>query len=81
MMKYSRILGARAVTVGYRLILASSADGRDGMALELTSEAGERLAEVFEDSDSRERTFAAFTEESVPVAAVQWLLSEASRRL
>jgi hypothetical protein len=69
------------VIAGYHLILASSVGKRDGMALELTRESGERVAEVFEDDETKERTFTAFCEEPVPLAAIEWLLTEARIRL
>lgn len=66
---------------GYRLILASSVGKRDGMAFELTKEDGERIAEVFEDDETKERTFTAFGEKPVPLEAIEWLLAEARTRL
>lgn len=41
---------------GYRLLLASSVGERDGMAIELIRDDGTRVAEVFEDDESRRRT-------------------------
>jgi hypothetical protein len=38
------------------------------MALELTREGGERVAEVFEEDDSGVRTFTIFGEQAVPVS-------------
>jgi hypothetical protein len=49
--------------------------------MELTRENGERVAEVFEDDETKERTFTAFHEEPVPLAAIEWLLTEARSRL
>jgi hypothetical protein len=69
------------VIAGYRLILASYVGERDGMALELTTDEGERVAEVFEDDETKERTFTAFIGRPVPLAAIEWLLSEAPTRL
>ncbi|MGL5823552.1 MAG: hypothetical protein ACRCYU_01625 [Nocardioides sp.] len=66
---------------GYRLLLVSVVGERDGMALELSHDSGEQLAEVFEDGESHARTFTVFTDQPVPLAAVEWLLAEASRRL
>lgn len=66
---------------GYRLFLASSVGERDGMALELTRDSGERVAEVFEDDATGQRAFSLFVVESVPVEAIEWLLTEARDRL
>jgi hypothetical protein len=66
---------------GFSLILASSVGERDGMALELTRVDGERIAEVFEDDETGARTFTVFGEQQVPIAAIEWLLSEARTRL
>lgn len=65
---------------GYRLILASSVGDRDGMALELTSDDGRRLAEVFEDDESGRRTVTMF-EPALPLEVIEWLLAEAASRL
>lgn len=69
------------VISGYRLILASAVGERDGMALELDSDDGEQIAEVFEEEETRIRTFSLFVEHSVPVEAIEWLIDEARRRL
>ena len=67
---------------GYRLMLASSVGERSGIALELTrDEGGEPVAEVFEDDDTGMRTFTAFSDQPVPLAAIEWLLTEARARL
>jgi hypothetical protein len=66
---------------GYRLLLVSAVGGRDGMALELSLDTGEQVAEVFQDEDTRTRSVTFFTGEPVPLEAVQWLLSEAANRL
>lgn len=66
---------------GFRLILASSVGDRDGMALELTRDDGERLAEVFADEETGQRIFNTFGERGVPVEAIEWLLAEAKERL
>ena len=66
---------------GYRLVLASSVGERDGMALELTRDDGERVAEVFEDDETGARTFTVFGEQQVPFAAIEWLMAEARTRL
>ncbi|MGC4173857.1 hypothetical protein [Demequina sp.] len=66
---------------GYKLLLASAVGERDGMAVELAVESGERLAEVFEDDLTKERTVTFFTVEAVPLAVVEWFLTEAARRL
>lgn len=65
----------------YHLILASSVGERDGMALELTADDGERVAEVFEDDATGARTFTVFGERRVPLEAIEWLLSEARTQL
>ncbi len=66
---------------GYKLFLVSAVGERDGMALELASESGEQVAEVFEDDVTKQRTVAFFTAEPVPLPVVEWLLAEAARRL
>jgi hypothetical protein len=65
---------------GCRLILASSVGDRDGMALELTTDNGRRLAEVFQEDGSGRRTVTVF-EPDVPLEAIEWLLAEAASRL
>jgi hypothetical protein len=65
----------------FHLVLASSVGARDGMALELTRADGERVAEVFEDSETDVRTFTVFGEQQVPVDVIEWFLSEARTRL
>ena len=66
---------------GYKLLLVSAVGERDGMALELSRDTGEQVAEVFEDDESRARSVTFFTDEPIPLAAVEWLLSEAERQL
>lgn len=66
---------------GYRLLLLSAVGERDGMALELSRETGEQVAEVFEDDASRARSVTFFTDEPIPLAAVEWLLAEAAKQL
>ena len=66
---------------GYRLIVASEAGTRDGLGLELTREDGSRLAEVFADETTGQRTFALFTETAVPAALIEWLILEAKTRI
>ncbi len=66
---------------GFRLLLVSAVGERDGMALELSRDTGEQIAEVFEDDESRARSVTFFTDEPVPLAVVEWLLSEAARQL
>ena len=61
----------------YQLVLASSVGSRDGMALELAHPNGERVAEVFEDDETKERTVRFYTLESVPLEAIEWLLERA----
>jgi hypothetical protein len=60
------LLGPSPVIAGYHLVLASSVGDRDGMALELTRDDGERVAEVFEDDESGTRTFTVYGEQQVP---------------
>lgn len=69
------------MTNEFRLVLASSVGQRDGIALELVREGGERVAEVFEDEATKRRTFAAFTLDSVPLEAIDWLIETARTRL
>lgn len=66
---------------GYKLILASEVGDRDGMGLELTAPNGERVAEVFADDDTGERSFRQFVDGSIPLAAIEWLLDSARTRL
>lgn len=66
---------------GYRLVLVSAVGDRDGMALELDTEGGEQVAEVFEDDATRERTVRFFISEPVPLPVVEWFLAEAAKRL
>lgn len=65
---------------GFHLILASSVGERDGMGLELTNDAGECVAEVFQDDINDTRTFTVFGEQRLPIA-IEWLLAEARTRL
>ncbi len=51
------------------------------MALELDTEGGEQVAEVFEDDATRERTVRFFISEPVPLPVVEWFLAEAAKRL
>jgi hypothetical protein len=66
---------------GYRLILASSVGERDGMSLELQKEDGERVAEVFEDDETKERMLTVFGEQPVALQLIEWLLAEARNKL
>lgn len=66
---------------GYRLLLVSSVGDRDGMSIELDTDDGEQVAEVFEDSDTRQRTVRFFVTSPVPIEAVEWLLSAAASDL
>ncbi|MFJ2370431.1 hypothetical protein [Microbacterium sp. NPDC087665] len=50
------------------------------MALELSRVDGPCVAEVFEDSDTLQRTVTLF-EPGVPLDAIEWLLDEARRGL
>jgi len=68
------------MTAGYHLILASAVGDRDGMAVELTRDDGQRVAEVFEDDETGRRTVSVF-EKGVPLEAIEWLLAEAKTRL
>jgi hypothetical protein len=66
---------------GYKLLLVSAVGQRDGMALELATDAGEQVAEVFEDDATRIRTVTFYTDGPVPLPVVDWFLSEAANRL
>ena len=66
---------------GYRLIFASSVGERDGMAMELIRDDGERVAEIFQDDATGQRTFSVLADESVPIEAIEWLVTEARDRL
>ena len=59
----------------------SAVGARDGMALELTAENGERVAEVFEDDATRARTVTFFTDQPVALKVVEWFLSRAADEL
>jgi len=65
----------------YKLLLVSAVGDRDGMALELATESGEQVAEVFMDDLTGARTVRFYTDHPVPLDVVTWLLSEAARRL
>ncbi|MEE2570265.1 hypothetical protein V1638_12785 [Pseudarthrobacter sp. J64] len=56
---------------GYKLLLMSGVGRRDGMALELATEAGEQVAEGFKDDVTRERTVTFFTDQPVPLLVVE----------
>jgi hypothetical protein len=60
----------------YMLILASSSSP-DGMALELERADGEQVAEVFEDDVTKARTVKFYTDQPVPLEAIEWLLERA----
>ena len=79
--QFHGITGAPAEIAGFSLILASSVGERDGMGLELIRADGERVAEVFDDDDTGARTFTVFSEQQVPILAIEWLLSVAKTRL
>lgn len=66
---------------GYRLLLVSAVGERDCMALELSRDTGEQVAEVFEDEETRSRSVTFFTGDPVSLDVVEWLLSEAARQL
>ncbi|WP_289563540.1 hypothetical protein [Cellulomonas cellasea] len=66
----------------YKLLIVSAVGDRDGMALELADvESGEQVAEVFVDARTQLRTVAFYTNRHVPFEVVEWLLSEATKRL
>jgi len=65
----------------YKLVLASEVGARDGMALELAELDGERVAEVFEDNETKRRRVKFYTLESVPLEAIEWLLERARATL
>ncbi|WP_253854008.1 hypothetical protein [Prauserella alba] len=50
------------------------------MTIELTRDDGRRVAEVFEDDKTGNRTVSVF-EQDVPLEAMEWLLSEVAARL
>lgn len=66
---------------GYRLVLASSSGQRDGMALELQTADREQVADVFEDDATGKRSVRFYTQDDVPLEAVEWLLRSARERL
>lgn len=65
------------MSAGFQLTLASWVGERDGMSLELSTEDGTRLAEVFYDDDTREMTVSVFNEQRVPIETMEWLLLRA----
>lgn len=62
----------------YSFVLASYVGDRDGMAMELRNGAGDVVAEIFEDDESRRCTFSMPNGAVVPVSQVQKLLSRAA---
>lgn len=66
---------------GYALQLASDVLDRDGLGLELHSPSGFRLAEVFRDDGTGERTFRNFVPLELPPKIFEWFLAEAARQL
>lgn len=67
---------------GYEIILVSSVGDRDGMSVELgVLDPRERIAEVFEDDETKQRTVTFFVRRPIPLEAVEWLLEQASERL
>jgi len=65
---------------GYRFQIASDVSSRDGLAVELVDDGGERLLEVFRDDDrDGELTFNSFGTVSVSFAAAVKLVEIASR--
>lgn len=70
------------MTDKYRLILASDVSSRDGMGLELIDAgSGARLAEVFQDEATGERTVTVFNSRSIPLADFEWFLEQAGEQL
>lgn len=67
--------------MGHKLLLVSSVGERDGMAIELARESGERIAEVFEDDATGDRSLTVFLDGPVPLPLIEWLLTEADRQL
>lgn len=66
----------------YRLILASDVSTRDGLALELVEvDTGFRLAEVFQDDESGERSVSISRDRSIPLADFEWFLRQAREQL
>lgn len=62
---------------GFELRLAQHDGQRVGQALELWIVGGGCLVDVFEDRHTRIRFFQAYTEEPIPIEAVEWLLERA----
>lgn len=62
----------------YTYALASFVGARDGMAVELQDDAGEIVAEIFEDDETKQCVFTAFTSKPLPVQEVRGLLSRAA---
>lgn len=67
--------------IGYRLIVMSVVGERDGMAIELASNTGEQIAEVFEDDETKLRSLTFYGQDPVPLEVVEWFLAEAADRL
>lgn len=66
----------------YNLILASDVSTRDGMGLELVEAGtGIRLAEVFQDDITGERSVTIFHERTIPLADFEWFLRQADEQL
>ncbi len=66
---------------GYRLLLVSAVGERDGMSLELVRDSGERVAEIFEEEASGERSLTVFSTAPIPIGVAEWFIAEAARRL
>jgi hypothetical protein len=65
----------------YRLLLASDVGDRDGIGLELVGLNGDRLAEVFQDDTTGERTVSIFGDRRLPLADFEWFLRQATENL
>jgi hypothetical protein len=66
---------------GFKLVLASDGSTRDGMGLELETDDGEQVAEVFEDTESKVRRVTFYKRDPVPLEAGEWLLDSARTKL
>ena len=73
--------GAASVKDRYSLLLASDVLTRDGLGLELYDESGARIAEVFREDTTGERTLTVFVTRAIHIHVVEWLLSRGREEL
>jgi hypothetical protein len=66
---------------GYSLVLASDVLERDGMGLELYDLSNQRIAEIFLDDETGERTFTSYRPLEIKQAVLRWFLNESDELL